>query len=153
MSGLQSPSEYRQGTRRAGDRVPYQSRKAKARSLQDADLLQRVEETIQSRGMFRRGESILVAVSGGLDSSVLLHLLHNLASINKWSLSVAHLNHCLRGRSSDADERLVRSVCEKLMLPIFVERADVRQLARVHKLSIEMAARKARHEFLARVAA
>jgi tRNA(Ile)-lysidine synthase len=83
---------------------------------------------------------------------VLLHLLHELASVNNWRLSVAHLNHCLRGRSSDADERLVRSVCKKLTLPLIVDRADVRQVAQKHKLSIEMAARKARHEFLARIA-
>jgi tRNA(Ile)-lysidine synthase len=118
-----------------------------------SDLLQRVGETIQSRRLIRRGQRILVAVSGGLDSTVLLHILHKVALINRWQLSVAHLNHCLRGRSSDADERLVRSVCEKFALPLFVERAEVRQIAKQQKLSIEMAARKARHEFLARVAA
>jgi len=118
-----------------------------------ADLLERVAETIQSRRLFRPGESILVAVSGGLDSLVLLHLLHHLATANKWRLSVAHLNHRLRGRSSDADERLVQTVCKKLALPVFVECAGVRELAGDQKLSIEMAARKARHEFLARVAA
>jgi tRNA(Ile)-lysidine synthase len=83
---------------------------------------------------------------------VLLQILHQLASVNKSRLAVAHLNHCLRGRASDADERLVRSVCEKLVLPLFVHRANVRQLANQQKISIEMAARKARHEFLARVA-
>jgi tRNA(Ile)-lysidine synthase len=118
-----------------------------------ADLLERVAETIRSRRLFRAGEAILIAVSGGLDSLVLLHLLHHLAPAHKWRLSVAHLNHRLRGRSSDADERLVQSVCKKLALPVFVECADVRELAGDQKLSIEMAARKARHEFLARVAA
>jgi tRNA(Ile)-lysidine synthase len=113
---------------------------------------ERIHQTIQSQRLFQRGQKILVAVSGGLDSTVLLHLLHKLASMNKWRLSVGHLNHCLRGRSSDADERLVRGVCKKLGLPLFVERAHVRQLAEEHKLSIEMAARKARHEFLARIA-
>jgi tRNA(Ile)-lysidine synthase len=62
------------------------------------------------------------------------------------------LNHCLRGRSSDADENLVRSICEKLALPLFVERANVRQLAKEQKLSTEMAAREARHQFFTRVA-
>jgi tRNA(Ile)-lysidine synthase len=114
--------------------------------------LERVEETIRVQSLFRKGESILVAVSGGLDSMVLLHALHKLAFLNKWRLAVAHLNHCLRGRSSDADERLVRSVCKKLGLPSFVDRANVREVADQQKLSIEMAARKARHEFLARVA-
>ena len=117
-----------------------------------SELLQSISEAIYSRQLFRRHERILVAVSGGLDSTVLLHVLHQLAPMNRWRLSVAHLNHCLRGRSSDADERLVRSICEKSALPLFVERADVRQLAKRQKLSIEMVARKARHDFLARAA-
>jgi tRNA(Ile)-lysidine synthase len=117
-----------------------------------SDFLERIQETIRQRQLFRRGQNILVGVSGGLDSMVLLHLLNTLAPLNKWRLSVAHLNHSLRGRSSDADENLVRRICEKLSLPVFVERADVRQLAKEQKLSIEMAARKARHEFFARVA-
>jgi tRNA(Ile)-lysidine synthase len=112
----------------------------------------RVEEAIRVRQLFSRGQRILVAVSGGLDSMVLLNVLHKLAPENRWGLSVAHLNHCLRGRSSDADEHLVRSVCKQLALPIFVERADVRQLVKKQKLSIEMAARKARHDFLVRIA-
>ena len=116
------------------------------------DFLQRVEQNIQNRELFKRGGKILVAVSGGLDSMVLLHILHRLSPHNRWRLSVAHLNHRLRGRSSDADERLVRSTCKKLKLPIFVERIDVRRLGKEQKLSVEMAARKARHEFLARVA-
>jgi tRNA(Ile)-lysidine synthase len=117
-----------------------------------SDLLERIQQTVHERQLLRGGQSILVAVSGGLDSMVLLRLLHALAPLNNWRLSVAHLNHCLRGRSSDADENLVRRICEKLSLPLFVEQVDVRQLAKEQKLSIEMAARKARHEFFARVA-
>ena len=94
----------------------------------------------------------MVAVSGGLDSMVLLDLLQRLASEQRWRLTVAHLNHQLRGRSSDADERLVRRTAARLKLPVVVERADVRRFAREQKLSIEMAARAVRHGFLARVA-
>jgi tRNA(Ile)-lysidine synthase len=58
----------------------------------------------------------------------------------------------LRGRSSDADERLVARTAKQLGLPLVSERADVGQFASAHKLSIEMAARKVRHDFLARAA-
>lgn len=118
-----------------------------------ADLTKRVRDTIQGRQLFSQGQSILVGVSGGMDSMVLLQTLYALAKPNGWKLKVAHLNHRLRERSSDADERLVRRACKELRLPVFVERADVRRLAKREKLSIEMAARKARHEFFARVAA
>jgi tRNA(Ile)-lysidine synthase len=84
---------------------------------------------------------------------VLLSALHALAEKHRWQVVIAHLNHQLRGRSSDADERLVRGTAERLGLPIVIERAQVRQFARAHKLSIEMAARAMRHEFLARAAA
>jgi tRNA(Ile)-lysidine synthase len=94
-----------------------------------------------------------VAVSGGVDSVVLLHLLHELARKHRWQLTAAHFNHRLRGRSSDADERLVRRTAERLKVPVLTEGADVRAFARTQKLSLEMAARKLRHAFLARAAA
>ncbi len=104
------------------------------------------------RKLLRRGQAILVAVSGGLDSMVLLHVLHELSLKNGWRLTIAHLNHQLRGRHSDADERLVWQSAKELRLPIRIGCADVRRFARGHNLSVEMAARKLRHDFLARVA-
>ena len=83
---------------------------------------------------------------------VLLHVLHELAEKHSWKLTVAHFNHQLRGRSSDADERLVRRTAEQLKLPFVCGRADVRKFARAEKVSIEMAARKLRHDFFARAA-
>ena len=83
---------------------------------------------------------------------VLLHVLHPLAEQNGWKVTIAHLNHQLRGRSSDADERLVRKVARTLGLPVVIRRADVRGLMKRENLSLEMAARQMRHSFLARVA-
>ncbi len=117
-----------------------------------SDLVNRVEKSILARRLLRRGQSVLVAVSGGLDSMVLLHLMARLSRTHGWRISVAHFNHQLRGRSSDVDERLVKRTAEKLGLPFFFERADVREHARNHKLSLEMAARNLRHDFLARTA-
>jgi tRNA(Ile)-lysidine synthase len=115
-------------------------------------LLADIEQSIRDRKLLRRGQKILVAVSGGVDSMVLLHVLHRLSKKNGWQLTVAHLNHKLRGRSSDADEQLVHTITRKLHLRLVSENADVRAFAREHKLSIEMAARKLRHDFLARTA-
>lgn len=84
---------------------------------------------------------------------VLLHTLHALSEVHHWHLTVAHLNHQLRGRASNADERFVRGAASRMDLPVFAERADVRLFARTHKVSVEMAARKVRHDFLARTAA
>jgi tRNA(Ile)-lysidine synthase len=115
-------------------------------------LLQQVERQIQCRGLLKRGQKILVAVSGGLDSTVLLYLLQSLSAKHRWKLVVAHFNHQLRGRSSDADEKLVRQTAARLKLPMVAGRAAVKEFARKSKLSVEMAARKLRHDFFARMA-
>jgi tRNA(Ile)-lysidine synthase len=115
-------------------------------------LLQHIEDSIHKRKLLKRGRKILVAVSGGLDSMVLLHALKNLSARHNWKLSVAHFNHRLRGRASDADEKLVRKTAEAMKLPFAAGRADVKQFAWKSKLSVEMAARKLRHEFFARAA-
>jgi len=82
----------------------------------------------------------------------LLHLLKDLSSEHKWKITVAHFNHQLRGRASDADEQLVRKTAAKLKLPLVAGRTDVKQFAARSKLSIEMAARKLRHEFFVNAA-
>ncbi len=115
-------------------------------------LLERMRERIVTRRLFKRGERVVVAVSGGVDSMVLLHVLYTLAPDFGWELSVAHFNHRLRGRSSDADERLVRGTARRLRLPCAVASAEVRKGAEARGVSIEMAARELRHAFLARCA-
>jgi tRNA(Ile)-lysidine synthase len=116
------------------------------------DLLHHIEQSILRRRLFRDDQSILVAVSGGMDSMVLLRILHELSPKHHWKLAVAHLNHQLRGRSSDADERLVRQTAKKMQMRVVAQRADVKKFAQGHGLSLEMAARKLRHDFLARTA-
>lgn len=98
------------------------------------------------------GIKILVAVSGGMDSMILLHALKTLADARRWELAVAHFNHRLRGRASDADEVFVRKSAAEMKLRFFSASADAEKIARQEKISIEMAARRLRHEFLARTA-
>ena len=117
-----------------------------------SEFLQRVASEIQSRRLLASGQKILVAVSGGADSLVLLHALNSLAQKNRWRISVAHFNHRRRGRASDADEKLVRQTATRLRLKFFGVGADVKKFATQSKISVEMAARKLRHEFFARVA-
>ncbi len=133
-------------------REPLAHRVKKTQHGRVSEFLQRLENEIQSRRLFPRAEKILVAVSGGLDSMTLLYVLHALAKKWQWKIAAAHFNHQLRGRSSDADEKLVRKTASAMKLPVIVGRADVKGFARKSKLSIEMAARKLRHEFFARVA-
>jgi tRNA(Ile)-lysidine synthase len=116
------------------------------------DLVQRVEHVATHRRLLARDGPVLLAVSGGLDSMVLLHVLARLAPDHGWRLAVAHFNHHLRGKESDADERLVKRAALKLRLPITVGQGNVKEFSAAHSISLEMAARKLRHEFLATVA-
>jgi tRNA(Ile)-lysidine synthase len=115
-------------------------------------LVGEVEADILERGLLPDGQRVLVAVSGGVDSVVLLEILHRLAGRHRWDLVVAHFNHQLRGRQSDGDERFVRSLAVRLGLGCVVGRDGVAGRARRRGVSVEMAGRDARHEFLAAAA-
>ncbi len=113
------------------------------------ELEQAIARGLRQTRLLTDGERVVVAVSGGLDSMVLLNLLHKLAKNRGWKLLVSHFNHRLRGNSSKGDERLVGRIAAKLGLPFVTDSADVQRLAEDAGVSIEMAARTARHRFLA----
>ena len=91
----------------------------------------------------------LVGVSGGRDSIVLLHWLIQ-AGYKK--LIVCHLDHRLRGRSSQADARFVEKLAAKYYVDCELGSANVPTEAKKKKMSIETAAREARYSFFAKVA-
>ena len=99
------------------------------------------------------GREVLAAVSGGMDSMCLLHLLYSWGSERGIAVTAAHFNHQLRGEESDRDEAFVRDWCAAHDIPFVCGRGDVRQLAAERGLSIEEAAREARYAFLRDAAA
>jgi tRNA(Ile)-lysidine synthase len=115
-------------------------------------FLDKVENAVAEHQLIPRGARVLLAVSGGLDSVVLLHTLHALSKRHGWQLAIAHFNHRLRGRESDEDERFVNRAARQLGLKFRAGRADVRLVSAKQGQSVEMAARQLRHQFLARSA-
>ncbi len=91
----------------------------------------------------------LVAVSGGVDSVVLLHAL---LAVGMRKLIVCHFNHRLRGRASAADARFVQALAARLGLECETGAADVTALAKAEGRSLETAAREARYRFFAETA-
>lgn len=110
------------------------------------------KRTISRYRMIAPNDKVLVAFSGGPDSTALLHLLLELRRDLPFDLVLAHFNHRLRAAADD-DERFVRNVAARLGLPLVVKRRAVRTAARVHKLNLEEAARELRYDFLKTAAA
>ncbi len=103
--------------------------------------------------MLKQGDGVIVAVSGGVDSIVTLDLLCRLAPEYRLDLSIAHLDHRLRGTESETDARFVAETAQERGLPLISESIDVRAAARKDKTGIEEAARKVRMQFLRDAAA
>lgn len=104
-------------------------------------LLDRVAGIIPRYSMLEPGDRVGVAVSGGADSVVLLHLLHRLASRLPATLVLLHVNHQLRGAESDADEEFVRKLGAALELEVRVTAGAVKSG------NLEQEARRIRREF------
>ena len=107
------------------------------------DITEKVKATIARETLIPDGIRIVAGVSGGADSVALLHILHRL----EIPLTVAHLNHSIRGAEADTDEAFVKNLCEKLGVECVTAKTNVPALAKEKGISLEMAAREARHEF------
>lgn len=113
----------------------------------------RVLDYIRANCVLADRESILVAVSGGPDSTALLAILHRLAATLRIGLTLAHFDHRLRGKSEAAgDLEYVKSLASRFGLTLVRGGADVRSSANKRGQSIEDAARSLRYAFLAREA-
>lgn len=94
--------------------------------------------------LFNEGDSVLLAVSGGKDSVLMAHLF---AEVHL-KFAIAHCNFKLRGESSDRDERFVKWLANQLEVPFYSVQFDTEAYATNHQVSIQMAARDLRYEWL-----
>ncbi len=113
----------------------------------------RILTFIRSRGLLPAGACVLVAVSGGPDSTALLLVLSRLREELGLGLTAGHFDHMLRSRAeADEDARFVRLLADSLGVPVVTGRGDVRARARRQGESVEDAARRLRFRFLVRAA-
>lgn len=115
-------------------------------------LVAAVGRALRASGTPARGETLLLALSGGPDSVALLDALCLLARSRGFRLVAAHLDHGLRAGSSD-DAAFCAALCRGLAVPLRSGRADVRARAARQRGGLEQAARRERYAFLRRVAA
>jgi len=96
---------------------------------------------IRSEKLFQSSQRILLAVSGGADSMLMLHLFHQ----NGFSMAVAHCNFGLRGKESDGDEQFVADYCDRHNIAFYTKSFETAEYAYSKGISIEMAARELRY--------
>ena len=117
-------------------------------------FVDQLAEWLEERSLIEPGGRWVLGVSGGPDSVLLLHAMHDLSQRREldWTIHAAHLHHGIRGEAADADAELVARLAEQLGVRYHEERIDIpAQIARKGG-STEETARQRRYEFLERVA-
>ncbi len=111
-------------------------------------MIDRFKNFIRENDLCRPGDRVMVALSGGVDSVVLLHLFIHAG----YSVTAAHCNFKLRGDESDADEQMVRDLCTQWDIKLFVKSCPAKSYADTQKLTIQEAARDLRYDFFEKTA-
>jgi tRNA(Ile)-lysidine synthase len=118
------------------------------------ELEQKVADFIAAERLLPADKRVLLAISGGADSTALLHVMAVLKADGVLPIEIccAHINHQLRGDEAQRDEDFVVEQCRKLNIAVITKRIDVRGYAKTKKLSIETAARTLRIDSLLEIA-
>jgi tRNA(Ile)-lysidine synthase len=110
-------------------------------------MFEKFKNYLSEQNLVHRGDKILLALSGGIDSMVMAHLFLRFGSVT----GVAHCNFTLRADDSDKDEALVKKYAEESHLPFYSVRFDTKAYAKKMKISVQMAARDLRYEWFERI--
>ena len=110
-------------------------------------MIEKVKKFILTNQLFSsQTKHVFAAVSGGVDSVVMLHLLHHLASEWGYQLHIIHYNHRTRGKDSDADEKFVERLAEKYKIDIKIGTLPLS----INKMT-ETALREERYKFFVKI--
>jgi len=106
-------------------------------------MLDKLKKHISQNFPFLEKSKLLLAVSGGIDSMVMIHLFNEL----KYSIALAHCNFQLRGLESFGDQNFVQEYAEANEIPLFLTQFDTEAFAKDYKLSTQIAARELRYNW------
>jgi tRNA(Ile)-lysidine synthase len=110
-------------------------------------MLLKFQNHLSSSFPFLKGKKLLLAVSGGIDSMVLVHLFQQL----NYHIVIAHCNFQLRGEESDADEVFVKTICKQFKVPFHGIKFDTKTSAEEQKKSIQVTARNLRYDWFSKL--
>lgn len=115
------------------------------------DLVNAVKKKVKTEKLIAEGDHILLAISGGIDSTTLLFVLLEIKKSFPFTIGLAHVNHSLRGEESDRDELFVRNLANNLLLPVHVTQVYADRHARETGLSLQHAGRELRYQFFQKI--
>lgn len=110
-------------------------------------MLEQFLTFIKKENLGDKSHRYLLAVSGGIDSTVMCHLFYEAG----FSFGIAHCNFKLRGKESDKDEKFVKTLAKKYYVPFYCKRFNTKSYSETKGISVQMAARKLRYEWLSRL--
>ena len=96
--------------------------------------------------IIKKNDTLIVALSGGMDSMCLLDIFYKLQSEFRYNLEAIHIHHGIRGIEADRDLRFVKKYCQSINIKIKVHKVDAPQFAENNKLSLEEGSRKLRYK-------
>lgn len=112
-----------------------------------------VKKTIKEYNLIDEKDKIVVGVSGGHDSMALLYVLESLKQEMNFEITVAHINHGVRGLESDGDEEYVKTICCDLGIAFYSHKVNMDEYAKIHKMTSEEAGREIRYTFFRKIVA
>jgi tRNA(Ile)-lysidine synthase len=110
-------------------------------------MLEQFLNIVKEKQLFEPNQKVLLAISGGIDSMVLLHLFEK----SGFKYGVVHCNFQLRGQESDGDESFVREQIQQHGVAAFFEKFETEEYAKLRSISIEMAARELRYDYFEKI--
>lgn len=115
------------------------------------NIIQNIQQFIRKYRLLQRDDKIVAAVSGGVDSVVMLDVLMSLREQWNLSLVVAHVNHQLRGEEADCDEEFVKQLAKHYGVSCYAVRVGTAKEAERKKISIQETARNLRYDFFSKL--
>lgn len=108
---------------------------------------------VKKYNMLQKNDTVVVGLSGGADSTALLHFLLSIREEYNLRIIACHINHMLRGDEADSDENFVRKICNDNSVELRVLRVDVHKEAQKRKIGTEECGRQIRYDFFEKTAA
>lgn len=115
-------------------------------------MREKVISTIEKYSMIEKGDGIVVGLSGGPDSTCLIHVLSTIRELYDLKLYAVHLNHMIRDEEALRDEEYSEGLAKKLDIPFFSKQIPVEEYARSERISTEEAGRLLRYQLFEEIA-